>query len=85
MSEQHVIPSRRFNPQSLAPIRQVFVDHGYKAVTMGLLAEGCGLSRRALYNHFRNKEEAFRAMLRWRNREDFAAGAEASRAALARD
>ena len=84
MSTPRAPSPRGIKPQTMALVRQAFVDHGYEALTMSLVAEACGLSRRALYNHFRNKEEVFRAMLRWRNREDFAAGAAAAGEALER-
>jgi AcrR family transcriptional regulator len=46
---------------------EAFVAHGYAELTMGRLGELCGLQRRALYYHFHNKEELFRAVLRVRN------------------
>ena len=45
-------------------LRQAFLDHGYEQLTMSGLAQVCGLTRRALYHHFSNKEEAFRFVLR---------------------
>jgi len=48
----------------LTRLRQAFLDHGYEHLTMSGLAPLCGLSRRALYHHFSNKEDAFRYVLR---------------------
>lgn len=67
----------------LARVRQAFLDHGYEQLTMIGLAKACGLTRRALYHHFRGKEEAFREMLRWRQDVEIAAGFAAGDRALA--
>ncbi|HEY1932503.1 MAG TPA: TetR/AcrR family transcriptional regulator [Acetobacteraceae bacterium] len=67
----------------LGPLRQAFFDFGYEQPTMGVLATSCGVTRRTLYNHFSNKEEAFRAMLRWRHGIEIAAGLAAGQRVLA--
>lgn len=41
-----------------------FLAHGYAQPTMAELAELCGVGRRALYYHFHDKEELFRAVMR---------------------
>lgn len=38
-----------------------FANYGFKRVSMDDIASAAGLSRPALYNHFRNKTEIFRA------------------------
>jgi AcrR family transcriptional regulator len=59
-------------------LRQAFLDFGYEQLTMSRLAQLCGMTRRGLYNHFSNKDDAFRHMLRVGNerstREGMAAG-----------
>jgi len=50
---------------------------------MSSLAEICGLTRRALYHHFSNKEEAFRYVLRYDGEVAIDAGMAAGRARLA--
>lgn len=45
-------------------IAAVLLDHGCEARTMSDLARHCGMTRRALYHHFRNKDEAFRETIR---------------------
>lgn len=40
---------------------QCFANYGFKRVSMDDIAGAAGLSRPALYNHFRNKTEIFRA------------------------
>jgi AcrR family transcriptional regulator len=60
-------------------LRQAFLDYGYEQPTMIGLAKACDLTRRALYNHFHSKEEAFRGMIRWRHRLEIAAGMAAGR------
>jgi AcrR family transcriptional regulator len=39
-----------------------FAGYGYKRATMEDIAAGAGLSRTALYQHFRNKEDIFRSL-----------------------
>ena len=61
-----------------------FYAHGYRVLTMASLAELCGVSRRALYHHFPNKEAVFRATLALSNQKsmaDAAMGVEAAQAA----
>ncbi len=41
-----------------------FWAQGYAAPTMAVLGEACGLGRRALYYHFRSKEDLFRGVIR---------------------
>ena len=74
------VPSR---PENLtARLRQAFLDHGYEHMTMSGLAQLCGFSRRALYHHFSNKEEAFRHLLDFDGREAIARGLAAGRSVL---
>lgn len=61
-----------------------FLTFGFDNLTMAKLAEVCGLSRRGLYHHFKNKEEVFRALLRMTNGEDLERGDTAAQAALVR-
>jgi AcrR family transcriptional regulator len=63
---------------------EAFLAYGYAALSMAMLAELCGLSRRGLYHHFRSKEDLFRATLRLNNQAALSAGETASDAALAR-
>jgi AcrR family transcriptional regulator len=37
---------------------QLAVDHGYKAVTIDMIAEHAGISRRTFFNHYKNKQDA---------------------------
>lgn len=70
-------------PEILADrLRQAFLDHGYEQMTMSGLAQLCGFSRRALYHHFSNKEEAFRYWLEFYNHVSIAQGIAAGRAAM---
>jgi len=48
----------------LSRLRDAFLGEGYEAMTMLALAPLAGVSRRTLYNHFANKEDAFRFLLR---------------------
>ena len=48
----------------LSRLRDAFLSIGYEAMTMLALAPLVGVSRRTLYNHFANKEDAFRFLLR---------------------
>lgn len=48
----------------LSRLRDAFLGQGYEHMTMLALAPLAGVSRRTLYNHFANKEDAFRFVLR---------------------
>lgn len=63
-------------------LTQAFLDVGFDRSTMSDLAKACGLTRRALYHHFSNKEEAFRYMLRYNGDIAMRMGSEAGREAL---
>lgn len=41
----------------------VFGRYGYKRTSMDLIAQAAGVSRAALYQHFANKEQVFRAVV----------------------
>ncbi len=64
------------NPRGkvLQRLQQAFFDHGFEHITMIALARAIGVSRRSLYNYFTNKEEAFRAAVRWGNQHNIALG-----------
>jgi AcrR family transcriptional regulator len=66
------------------PLRQAFLDYGYEQMTMIGLAKACGLTRRALYHHFSDKEQAFRFVLEVDTRTAMDAASEAGRSGLAR-
>ena len=61
-----------------------FFREGYSRMTMTALADACGLTRRGLSHHFKNKDEVFRAMIVRGNQEAFESSAWAARAMLAR-
>ncbi len=42
---------------------RLFVDHGYHGLSMREVAEAVGVSKAALYYHFRDKEDLFMAVL----------------------
>lgn len=64
-------------------VRKAFLDYGYDQLTMSGIAKVCGLTRRALYHHFSNKEEAFRFLLAHSNEVAIRDGMAAGRAMLA--
>jgi AcrR family transcriptional regulator len=47
----------------LSEANRLFVGRGYNAVSMREIAEVCGVSKAALYYHFRDKENLFIALL----------------------
>lgn len=47
----------------LAAAWRVFAAYGYRKTSMQDIAQGAGMSRPALYLHFRNKEEIFRHLV----------------------
>lgn len=63
-------------------LRKAFDDYGYERVTMGTLADACEVTRRTLYNHFHNKEDAFRGMLQWLHVREVADGLAAGRGVM---
>ena len=46
----------------LEAAKSCFLDYGFKRTSMADIAEGVGISRPALYLHFRNKKGIFRAL-----------------------
>jgi AcrR family transcriptional regulator len=70
------------SPEMMARVRKAFHDYGFRELSMGTLAEACGYTRRNLYNYFRNKEEAFRALVNFTNTERGRSGIEAGRALM---
>lgn len=64
-------------------LQRAFLDLGYERPTMEELARACEVTRRTLYNHFGNKEGAFRAQLRWGHTIEIAAGFAAGNRVLA--
>ena len=43
--------------------RRVFVEKGFRAVTMKDIVDACGISRGGLYLYFNNTAEVFQAVL----------------------
>lgn len=70
--------------QQLALLEKTFRERGFVRVPMSALADGIGFTRRALYHHFSNKEEAFRAAVLFGNLRGMEAGRVAANEALAR-
>jgi AcrR family transcriptional regulator len=71
-------------PDLLTQVNQAFLDNGYSGLSMVRLAKVCGFTQRALYYYFSNKEEAFRAMIAFRQAESIKLGLEAGRTILAK-
>ncbi len=42
---------------------KLFLNHSYEAVSISLISEAIGLTKGALYHHFKNKEELYRAVI----------------------
>ena len=66
-------------------VRQAFLAHGFRELSMGGLAAACGYTRRNLYNYFSNKDDAFRALIHHTNTYQGRLGIEAGRALLERN
>ena len=72
---------KRFRgPDLLQRVNQAFLDHGYSALSMVVMAKACGFTQRALYYYFNNKEAAFRAIIEYRNEQAIELGLEAGKA-----
>lgn len=46
----------------LLTAQQLFMEHGYRAVSTRQIADGCGLTQPALYHHFKDKQALYVAM-----------------------
>lgn len=42
---------------------KLFLNHSYEAVSISMISKEIGLTKGALYHHFKNKEELFRAVI----------------------
>jgi AcrR family transcriptional regulator len=76
-----------FEPAKLKLVQRARIlmrERGFAAITMTEIAVHCGVTRRGLYHHFRDKEEVFRDMVRLGNLEAFEAGEWAAQKAMAR-
>src|SRR5690348_6705406 len=75
------MPKKRIKPgpDLLAQVDRAFLDNGYSELSMVTLAKLCGFTQRALYYYFSNKEDAFRAMIDFRQAESVKLGLEAGR------
>lgn len=60
-SEERGDPSKR--RQILVGARQVFLDHGFDAASMGAIARHAAVSKGTLYVYFKSKEELFEAIV----------------------
>lgn len=49
--------------QILATARSLFIQHGYHGLAMRQISEAVGVSKAALYYHFKDKEELFVAII----------------------
>ena len=47
----------------LEKAKSLFIEHGYRGLSMREIAEKVGVSKPALYYHFKDKEELFCAVL----------------------
>jgi TetR/AcrR family transcriptional regulator, transcriptional repressor of aconitase len=59
VSQKHLDARRR---QILDGARRCFADHGYEGATVRRLEQATGLSRGAIFHHFRDKESLFVAL-----------------------
>jgi len=57
-------PSSRIKHQAIvAAAREVFLDHGFSATTMDMIAESADVSKRTVYKHFDDKHGLFAAVV----------------------
>ena len=71
-------------PDLLQRVSQAFLDYGYSGLSMVTMAKVCGFTQRALYYYFSNKEDAFRAMIQFRNDDAVALARDAGKAIRAK-
>ncbi len=55
--------NRNLHDEILAAALNLFITHGYHGLSMRQIAEAVGVSKAALYYHFRDKEQLFLAVL----------------------
>ncbi|MPM54305.1 HTH-type transcriptional repressor AcnR [bioreactor metagenome] len=60
----------------LESAKSLFIEHGYHGLAMREIAEALGVTKPALYYHFKDKEELFLAILH-KNLDDIEAGIDA--------
>ncbi len=48
----------------LRTAHQLFMEHGYRAVSTRQIADGCGLTQPALYHHFSDKQDLYVAVMK---------------------
>jgi len=48
----------------LRTAQQLFMEHGYRAVSTRQIADGCGLTQPALYHHFVDKQDLYVAVMK---------------------
>jgi len=49
--------------QIVASARMLFLEHGFGATSMDVIAENAGVSKRTVYNHFKDKKALFSAII----------------------
>ncbi|MGL4521788.1 MAG: TetR/AcrR family transcriptional regulator [Bacilli bacterium] len=49
--------------QIISESYQLFMEHGYRAVSTRMIARACGITQPALYHHFCDKEELYKEVL----------------------
>lgn len=63
----HALPNDEQDPRSAAILGaavEVFARYGFKRTSMEDIARAAGMSRAALYLHYRNKQDIFRSLVR---------------------
>ena len=58
-----MVESRDLREQILGAAKQLFIEQGYRGLAMRQIAEAVGVSKAALYYHFKDKEELLLAIL----------------------
>ncbi len=48
----------------LRTAQQLFMEHGFRAVSTRQIADGCGLTQPALYHHFSDKQDLYVAVMK---------------------
>jgi AcrR family transcriptional regulator len=56
-------PEIGLREQILATAKSLFIQHGYRGLAMRQISEAVGVSKAALYYHFKDKEDLFIAIL----------------------
>ncbi|GAC1393960.1 MAG: TetR/AcrR family transcriptional regulator [Ktedonobacteraceae bacterium] len=61
---KHSVHEEETRTTILRTAQQLFMEHGYRAVSTRQIADACGLTQPALYHHFSDKQDLYVAVMK---------------------